>query len=197
MPTLSRPISIAMNTPIDTQRLPIPVGAKYAQRQRGRIFRLRSLNLNRWVLLALIGLLGSIAGALISTQPPVIKAGLVPAGCNPPTCTSFQIQNFTLHHSIDAQNNDVYQSEYGAMVVTPDQVHTAGSTTLNGQDMIGKCTYSPSAATANCSFSIGARQLTSVDTKSASGWDRHYDDGREVKIDWPNPIFALPFALGE
>ena len=187
-----------MSDRIDAQRLPIPVGAKHAQRRRDRIFRLRSLNFNRYFLLACIGLLGALAGALISTQPLTVTAGLTSRG-------DLQIQSFTLAHSIDSQGNDVYVSAYGAMVLscTPSLlcpgglIRTGGSTTLNGQDMTGTCTYLSGAPSASCSFTLGGVHLTSTDTRSATGWDRHYSDGKEVKINWANPAFPLPFALGE
>jgi len=177
---------------IDTQRLPIPVGAKHAQRRIGRIFRLRSLNFNRYALLAAIGLVGAIGGAFIASQPPSIAVSLTPKG-------DLQIQSFTLRHSTDASGNDVYQSEYGAMLLTHSAagIVTGGSTTLNGQDMTGRCTYNEGASTAACSFLIGSRHLTATDTRASSGWDRTYSDGKQVKIAWPNPAFPLPFALGE
>jgi hypothetical protein len=177
---------------ISNQRLPIPVGAKYAQRSRGRIFRIRSLHINRYFLLALIGLLGALAGALISTQPPAFPVSLTASG-------DLQIQGFTLTHSRASNGDDVYQSQYGAMVVAQSggQVRTGGSTTLNGRNMTGNCIYQTSTSTARCLFSIDSRSLTAIDTKTATGWDRRYDDGKAVKIDWPNPLFPLPFALGE
>lgn len=187
-----------MDNPLSTQRLPIPVGAKYAQRPKRRPFRLHSLHLNRWFLVALIGLFGAITGALISTSPPSFPVSV--SGSQ-----DLQIQGFTLAHSTDPAGDDVYQSQYGAMVVTPagSQIHsgtavrTGGSTTLNGQAMTGNCTYTSGALQAYCSFTLGTRTLTSTDTWGTSGWDRRYSDGKEVKIAWSNPAFPLPFALGE
>jgi hypothetical protein len=193
-----------VSDPIDNQRLPIPVGAKYAQRARIRAFRLHTLNFNRYVfnryfLLAAIGLVAAIGGALLNTQPPTFKVALSPANCTPPACTDFQIQNLTLKHSQDAQGNDVYMSEYGAMVVasSPGAIRTGGSTRLNGQDMTGTCLYELNAPAAHCTLSIGQHTPTSVDTKTATGWDRHYNDGHDVKIDWPHALFPVPFAFGE
>lgn len=190
-----------MNDPLGAQRLPIPVGAKYAQRS-GRIFRLRSLRtmrFNLYFILALLGVSGAIAGAFVSTSPPVFGVHFTSNGALQIQVGALSSQNVVLLHSLDANGNDVYQSEYGVMVKeeTNGQIRTGGSTTLNGQDMTATCIYTVSTSNATCSFTIDGRKLTSVDSKTSSGWSRHYSDGHDVKIDWPNAAFPLPFALGE
>ena len=191
------------NERISNQRLPIPVGAKYAQRQRVRAFRLRSLRppgFNRWWLAAGLGLMAAGVGAAISTQPLTIAVSLQPQACQPSACTSFQIQGFSLDHTgTDVQGDAVYQSGYGVMLVsqTAAETRTSGSTTLNGADMTGACSWPSGSARASCNFRIGSRQLTATDTRTSSGWERHYSDGKEVRIDFPGASFPVPFAFGE
>jgi hypothetical protein len=93
----------------------------------------------------------------------------------------------------------IYEGPGGVLVVasSPGSSRAAASTTLNGTHMTGRCTLPPPGNRESCQFDLGGQRLAAVDTRTASGWHRRYDDGQTVEIDFPGrAAVPVPFAVG-
>lgn len=167
------------------QRLPLPVGSPHPIRQARRVYRGEG-GVAR-TLLTLLGMAAAAAGAVLTTIPTPVAAGIDDRG--------YHVGDVRL----EARGDNVYAGAGGAVVLAPDGDGTraGASTYMNGAHMVGTCRLGAPATTEQCSFTIDGRRLAADDRLDAGGWNRRYDDGRTTRIELvggrPVPV---PFALG-
>jgi hypothetical protein len=172
----------------DLQHLPIgAIDSPHAVRLRrvpaAPLFRMRL-----HVLLTAAGVAAAVAGAVASAAPAPVEVRM--------TADTYDIGGSQL----TATEPGVYLGPDGAAVV----VERVGSTTragasagLDGAHMTGACTLADGAGEETCRFTLDGRAFSAVDTWTAGGWRRRYEDGRRVDIGVAGgrPV-PVPIAVG-
>jgi hypothetical protein len=176
------------------QNIPLgPLDRTHAVRRhwRRRLRRQVPAGLDPSLLLAAVGM--ALAGV-----------GLWLTGAPPPVAVSMDAAAYTVGGArLEARSAGVYESSEGALVVRaqPGETRAAASATFNGAPMTGVCSWAGGAREERCVFKMGDRTLEAVDRRTASGWHRRYQDGREVDVQvrggGPVPVpVPVPFPVG-
>ena len=169
------------------QRIPLGAASPHVVR-RYRPWRGRS-----WVgvlvpiILAGLGVAAALTGAAFYAAEPEVEVQL--------SAASYRIAG----HVLASQGGGAYQGTAGALVIERrgSELASAASTTIAGQQVTGRCLLAVGAGRESCDFSLGARVLTASDTRSATGWSRHYSDGTSVSIRVEgDPDTPVPFPVG-
>jgi hypothetical protein len=171
-----------------TQNLPIgSATSPHAVRLRRRLPRAPGWATRWHALLALAGVGAALLGALFALSPPSVGVSM--------SDDRYEIAG----NRLSASGPGVYEGPGGVLVVAAagGTTRAAASTTLNGVHMAGRCTLAPGGDHETCDFTLGGQALTAVDTRTADGWHRRYDDGRAVDIVFSGrtPV-PVPFAVG-
>lgn len=165
-----------------SQNVPLgPLDSPHAVRRRRRRVRLPEAHLT----LVGIGLVLAGLGVWISAAPPAVTVRR--------TAGSYRIGGATLV----ARGHGTYAGSGGVIVFEEKGgvVRAAASSTLNGQSMVGLCTWARGSREESCRFRLGGRRLTAEDALTSSGWDRRYGGGSEVVLDTGGAPIPVPFAI--
>ncbi len=168
----------------------IPLGASRSPHAVRRLHG-RRLDVHGFgpIVLCGLGAVSAVAGIALALMGPQAEVRM--------DASSYSIagQTFT------SKGGGLYQAASGATLVVErrdGKVVAVVSTNLDGQHMLGRCTAPIGGRSENCSFTIGARAVTAVDTRTSDGWRRRYSDGQTTAIkvvgtaDTPVPF---PFGL--
>jgi hypothetical protein len=170
---------------VSQQRLPLPLGSPHPVRRSQRIFRGRPDG--ERTLLAALGMAAAVVGAVLTTLPPSTTVRQDEQ--------SYRVGDVLL----ESRGDGVYAGPGGALVLQEQggKVRAGASTHLNGEHMVGGCLLAAGGRSERCWFELGGRRISADDQLRSGGWDRRYDDGRNVRISLAagRPI-PVPFALG-
>jgi hypothetical protein len=167
------------------QRLPLPVGSPHAVRRPRRVFR-GARPLER-ILLTVLGMSAALAGVVLTLLPPTVTVGLDSHG--------YSVGDVLL----EPRGQGIYTSPEAALVLFEDAgaVRAGASTHVGGERMLGGCRVSPRGRSERCWFQLGGHSHSAVDTLRDGGWERRYEDGRQVRIHLKGgrPV-PVPFPIG-
>ncbi len=165
------------------QRLPLPIGSPHPVRRQIRPVRFPRVTRRQITILA--GVAAAALGAVLGLDQPAVTVAM--------DDSSYRVGDVVL----PAQGRGIYAGPGGAVVFGPDGMVASGSTQLHGVKMLGSCRLAPDLRSERCSFDLGGRTLSADDRLDGMGWDRRYQDARQVRISLANghPI-PVPIALG-
>jgi hypothetical protein len=138
--------------------------------------------------------------ALAAVGLALAGAGLWLTGSPRPVEVSMDSGAYTVGGArLDAAGPGVYERSGEALVVRWEGTETraAASATFEGRHLTGVCTVTAGSSEERCRFTVGGRELQSVDRRTATGWHRRYGDGLEVDIQvrGSGPV-PVPFPIG-
>jgi hypothetical protein len=167
----------------------IPLGASRSPHAVRR-WRLRRVDVSALgpVTLGGLGALAALAGIALALMEPQAEVRM-------------DGSSYTIAGQTFASNGGhLYQAASGATLLVErrdGRLVAAASTNLDGQHMVGRCEARAGGRSESCSFRIGTRSVTAVDTRTGDGWSRRYSDGRTAAIKFVGAADTpVPFPVG-
>ncbi len=165
------------------QRLPLPIGSPHPVRRQIRPVGFPRVT--RRQITIIVGVAAAALGAVLGLDQPAVTVAM--------DDSSYRVGDVVLA----AQGRGIYAGPGGAVVFGPDGMMASGSTHLHGVKMLGFCRLAPDLRSEHCSFDLGGRSLSADDRLDRKGWNRRYEDGRQVRLALASarPV-PVPIAIG-